>query len=169
MNIEAKNITGTIRVIDNKCTDLLKSYYKNLTDGGVANGGALIREFKIYSSALVDYCRIKYNDEVADFLQKYIDGRTDYIKGTLKAMRKEYAVEKAKEKLKVVLADRPDTADALIKSVPDDEILDLMNAWENARESFMLTDGSTCINIFYKKLDRLCDAYINRVSNCPPV
>lgn len=159
MNIEAKNITGTIRVIDNKCNETMKIYHKSLVDGELINGGKLINEFKLYSSALVDYCRIKYNDEVADFLQKYINGRVDYLKETLKAMKKDYAIEKAREKLKAVLAKEPETADVLVKSASGDELIDLMNAWVDARDSFMLTDGSTCINIFYKKLRSLCDKY----------
>ena len=161
MNIEAKNITAAIRVIDNKVADTIKTYkYKNLSDGWPASaGGSLLHDFKIYTGALVDYCRMKYNDEVADFLKRYVSGRSDYLNETFTMLKKEYAIEKAKEKLRAVLTNSPGTADTLIKSATGDEIIDLANAWSDAKFSFFETNGSTCINIFYAKLNELCAKY----------
>ena len=168
MNIEAKNITAAIRVIDQKVADIINKYmyddlhYKSLTDHGdwpVRSGSLYLKDFKIYTSALVDYCRIKYNNEVADFLSRYIVGRTEYLEKTMDDLKKEYAVKKAKKSLRSILTNSPGTADTLIESATSDEIIDLVNAWVDAHDSFMLTNGSTCINIFYEKLNELCAKY----------
>lgn len=160
MNIEAKNITAAIRVIDNKVAGILKEYkYKYLTDSIIMSGGQLLYDFKVYTSALVDYCRMKYNDEVADFLSRYIAGRSDYLNATMKQMKKDYAVSKAHEKLRAILTNSPGTADALIKSASGDEIIDFVNSYVDARHSYMSVNGQTCINIFYDKLNELCAKY----------
>lgn len=161
MNTDAKNITAAIKVIDNKVAYEIKEYIRTeLTDKWPVNDGYLLKQdFRIYASAIVDYCRLKYNDEVAEFLNRYIDGRAEYLIETFSKMKKEFLVNHAKEKLKSILTNSPGTADVLNESATGEEIIDLVNAWADAHDSFMLTNGSTCINIFYAKLNELCAKY----------
>lgn len=159
MNIEAKNITATIRLIDNRVANVLKNCSRSTDRRPEAVSYSEIHDFKIYASALVDYCRLKYNDKVADFLNRYVSGRVDYINEAIEALDKKFVDEKAKEKLRAILTNSPGTADALIKSATSEEIIDLMNSWSDAKFSFFETNGSTCINIFYAKLNELCDKY----------
>lgn len=159
MNIETKNITAAIRVIDNKVASVIKEY-KDLNDNlPLMSSDSLLRDFQIYTSAFVDYCRIENNDKVADFLDKYIAGRSEYLDKTMEKLKKEYVVNIAKKKLRAILANSRGTADVLIKSASDDEITDLVNAWVEAHDTLMLTNGHTCINVFYDKLNRLCTKY----------
>lgn len=161
MNTDAKNITAAIKVIDNKVLLTIQDYkYNYLVDTWPISGHyTLIEEFRLYSSAIIDYCRIKYNDEVADFLSRYIDGRAEYLSKTLDKMKHEYLVKHAKSKLRAILYNSPGTADVLNESATGDEIISLVNAWVDAKDSFMCTDGRTCINIFYAKLNELCAKY----------
>lgn len=161
MNTDAKNITAAIRVIDNKVAYEIKEYIRTeLTDKWPVNNGYLLKQdFKLYSSAIVDYCRLKYNDEVAEFLNRYIDGRAEYLSETFSKMKKEFLVNHAKEKLKSILTNSPGTADVLNESATGEEIINLVNLYVAAKDSFMFTDGSTCINIFYAELNKLCAKY----------